>query len=123
MYGYVKVLAKTVAGAANAVYDSPMAKDDSSTPNTKTVERVQNLLAKAQDDSATEEEARTSALLAVRLMRDHDLQVVSGSELEKMQLVVSESREIAAAAKAESRKNMVVGGILGYVLGGGKKLF
>lgn len=44
------------------------------------LERVRALLARAADEAATEEESRTSAVLAARLMKKHGFKVNGGGD-------------------------------------------
>jgi hypothetical protein len=96
-----------------------MGKNTTNDDNDKTVETVQKLLALAQDES-NEQEARSAAVKAVRLMKESNLQVVASSELERMQKVVGEARDMVIESKKESRKNMVLGGLLGYAIANAK---
>jgi hypothetical protein len=87
--------------------------------NTKTaediVERVQNLCRQAQSDN--ENEARTAALLAVRLMNEHELSFVPKAELDKAMKAIEGAQVLAKQAKAENTKNMLLGGLIGAFVG------
>jgi hypothetical protein len=87
--------------------------------NTKTttdiVERVQNLCRLAQNEN--ENEARNAAMQAVRLMNEHDLAFVPKADLEKAMKAISGAQELAKQAKAESTKNMLLGGLIGAFVG------
>jgi len=96
-----------------------MATKNTNDTNEKTVETVQKLLALAQDES-NEQEARSAAVKAVRIMKEANLAVVAQSELERMQKVVGEARDMVLESKKESRKNMVLGGLLGYAIANAK---
>ncbi len=44
-------------------------------PAAEVLKRIEDLLARAADKGATEEERRTSASIAARLMREHDIKI------------------------------------------------
>jgi phosphoserine phosphatase len=94
--------------------------------NTKTqtmVEKVQKLVALASDGDEDSEEARTAALQAVRLMKEHNLAVIDEDALNKAMKLVEGARDLAKNAKAEGQKQILIGAALGYVFGGGKMPF
>jgi hypothetical protein len=95
-----------------------MAKESTFDDSKKTVETVQKLLALAEDESNAEE-ARTAAVKAIRLMKEHDLKVVSGAQLDAAEKVVAEARALVAESKRENRQNLFVGGLMGYLLSKG----
>ena len=80
---------------------------------------MQKLIGLAEDES-NEHEARTAAVKAIQLMRENDLHVVSGEALKTLEKAVADAQAIAAVAKDEKRKSMLIGAGLGYLLGGGK---
>jgi hypothetical protein len=91
-----------------------MANNTTPDADSKTVERVQKLLALAQDGDESEE-ARTAALKAVRLMRETGLVVVHESELNAAKSIAGEARALARQAKEDAGKNLVLGSLLGLV--------
>jgi hypothetical protein len=96
-----------------------MSTKASSDSNAKTVEDVQKLLALAQGGS-NEDESRNAALKAVQLMQKHDLRVIPASELQRVEGIAKEAREMVANVKAENRTNMIIGGLIGAALSRGK---
>lgn len=79
----------------------------------KATQRVTELVALAQQDN--ENEARTAAMAAVRLMAKHELVVIPKGQLEEVQAVVEKAKKLAKRAKDEKTKNLVVGALLGSV--------
>jgi hypothetical protein len=96
-----------------------MANKTTSETSTKTVETVQSLIAGALDEE-NEEESRSKAVQALRMLKKHDLRIVSGADMQAAERAVEQARKIAEEAKSESRKNMLIGGALGYFLSKGK---
>ena len=86
------------------------------TTSSEVIEKVQKLVALASDKGAAEEEARSAALQAVRLMGDNDLTVVPKGDLESVQKSVEGMRiELREARKRETAK-MLIGGAIGFGL-------
>jgi hypothetical protein len=79
------------------------------------VERVQNLCRLAQNEN--ENEARSAAMQAVRLMNEHELAFVPKAQLEHAMKAIQGAQELAKQAKAESTKNMLLGGLIGAFVG------
>lgn len=88
----------------------------------KTVETVQHLIALAQDEATTEEEARSAALRAVRLMKENSLSVIGGDagEIERTLQGAKEAIETArkqvAHEKAQNQQKMILGAVGGFLL-------
>jgi Protein of unknown function (DUF2786) len=91
------------------------------TPETKrkTADTIQKLILLANDES-NEEEARTAAVQACRLMKSEGLQVVSVTDLEEAEKRMREASVVAgraaASAASERKKNMVMGAALGFAI-------
>jgi hypothetical protein len=89
----------------------------------KTVETVQHLIALAQDEGTTDEEARTAALRAVRLMKENSLSVIGGDAsaieeaLSGAQKAVETARAEVAAERQQGKQKMILGAVAGFVLG------
>jgi hypothetical protein len=92
-----------------------MPTESSSKTPADVVERVQNLCKLAQ--SSEPEEARTAAMQAVRIMNEHELAFVPKAELEKAMKTIQGAQELAKQARAESTKNLLLGGLLGAFVG------
>jgi hypothetical protein len=75
------------------------------------VEKVQKLVALATSDN--EEEARTAAVQAARLMSEHKLVVVPKEDVERAQAFVA---GVQKRAKEEKMSNMALGAVLGVFL-------
>jgi Protein of unknown function (DUF2786) len=84
------------------------------------LEKVGKLVALAQSDN--EEEARTAAMQATRLMKEHKLVVVPLSEIERIQKVVGEANALAKKYEGEGTKKMLLGAMAGYMLANTKAL-
>jgi Protein of unknown function (DUF2786) len=84
------------------------------------LDKVGKLVALAQSDN--EEEARTAAMQATRLMKEHKLVVVPLSEIERIQKVVGEANALAKKYEGEGQKKMMLGALAGYMLANGKML-
>jgi Protein of unknown function (DUF2786) len=64
--------------------------------------------------SDNEEEARTAAMQATRLMAEHKLVLVPQAELERVQKVIGESVALAKKYESEGRNKMLLGAALGF---------
>jgi hypothetical protein len=106
--------------ARQYVYAGGMAKRTKAKNPQEIVERVQKLVALAADgdsENGTEEE-RTAALKAVRMIAQHELSIVNESEMENAKKLIGQARELAAKFKEEKNNSMLMGGLIGYFLGG-----
>ena len=83
------------------------------------VEKAQALLKLAADDPDSEE-SRTAAVKVIMLMKEHSLVLMPRSELEAMGKVIAGASELATKAEKEKLQNIMLGGALGFFLGGGK---
>jgi hypothetical protein len=79
---------------------------------TEVLERVGKLIKLAHSDN--EEEARTAAMQATRLMQEHKLVVVPIDELERVQKVIGESQALAKRIADESNNKLLMGLALGF---------
>jgi hypothetical protein len=84
------------------------------------LEKVGKLVALAQSDN--EEEARTAAMQATRLMREHKLVVVPLAEIERIKVMVGEANALAKKYEGEGTRKMMLGALAGYMLAGNKML-
>lgn len=82
------------------------------------VERAQKLVALAQDDDT--EEGRNAAMQVVRLMTQHDLVLIPKDEAERAMRVIEGAKDLAARVQKERMNGMILGGLLGFTMGGGK---
>jgi hypothetical protein len=81
----------------------------------KTLDKVGDLIKLANDGDT--EEARTAAMKAVALMKQHELVLVPKSEIERIQKVVAGAQALERTMKEEKIQNMVIGGLAGVLLG------
>jgi hypothetical protein len=79
------------------------------------LERVGKLVALAQSDN--EEEARTAAMQATRLMKEHKLVVMPLSELERVQKTIGDATALAKKYEKDATQKMVLGALAGYMFG------
>lgn len=94
-----------------------MGTDSTTNRAADVLEKVAKLIALTENDS--EEEARTSALTAARLIRENDLTVVSKSDLEEIKKATEDAkRALARAERAEKKgqQNMIIGALAGAFL-------
>lgn len=80
------------------------------------LEKVQKLIRLATSDN--EEEARSAAIQATRLMKEHELVLVPRSEIERIEKVIGEAQSLAASSKQESMQKMMLGALAGYLFAG-----
>lgn len=85
----------------------------------KAVKKATDLLHLA-DDQADTEEGRSAAVKLVRHMKENDLVLVPKSYIERQAAVVGDAAALAEKAKKEQLTNIMIGGALGYLFGGGK---
>jgi hypothetical protein len=79
------------------------------------LDKVGKLVALAQSDN--EEEARTAAMQATRLMKEHRLVVMPLSELERVQKSIGEATALAAKHQKDATQKMMLGALAGYMFG------
>ena len=86
----------------------------------KMLEKVGNLikLANGQDN----EEARTAAMQATKLMKEHELVLVPKSEIDRIQKVVEGAQALQQTMQKEKLQNMALGALAGVFLGTQLKL-
>ena len=80
------------------------------------VKRVEELVALATKNPE-EEEARSAAVKAARLMQEHGLMCVSREDVERAKTVMGDAQEIIARAKKEKTTQMAIGAAIGLFLG------
>lgn len=77
----------------------------------KVLQKVGDLVRLA--NSADEEEARTAAIQATKLMKEHELMLVPRSELERIKTMVSGANALAKQYKDEAQQKMLIGALAG----------
>lgn len=87
----------------------------------KVLERVAQLVRLAQSDN--EEEARTAAMQATRMMKEHRLVLIPESEIERVKKVVGDAQSLARQHEQTGTRNLAIGAVVGLMLGGKTKLF
>lgn len=85
-----------------------------STADTKVLEKVHNLVKLAA--SGDNEEARTAAVQATRLMKEHELVLVPKSEIDRVQKMIDGAQALAREHKADTSQKMLLAGIAGVLL-------
>jgi len=80
------------------------------------LKRVGDLI--ALTNNPNEEEARTAAVKATALMREHRLVLVPESEIERVKTVIGEAQALAAKHQQEGNQRMMLAGLAGFFLGG-----
>jgi hypothetical protein len=87
-------------------------------------ERLAKLVALAADGDGSSEESRNAAVQALRLMREHDLIIVSAAEHAAARASVGEARELIRKVQQRSAtRNTMIGvgiGLLASRMGIGK---
>jgi hypothetical protein len=85
------------------------------TTDTKVLEKVHNLVKLAA--SGDTEEARTAAVQATRMMKEHELVLVPRSEIERVEKMVQGAQQLARETRQDGTQKMLIGGIVGMLLG------
>lgn len=80
------------------------------------LKKVQDLIKLSQSDN--EDEARTAAMQATRLMAQHQLVLVPQSELDRVNGAIKDMQAQMQSAKDESTKRMLIGAVLGFAAAG-----
>lgn len=83
------------------------------------LKRVSDLVRLAQDGET--EEARTAAMQATRLMREHKLFIVPESEIQRIRTVIGDATALAEQHEREGTQKLLIGAVLGALVG--RKLF
>jgi hypothetical protein len=86
------------------------------------IERVEQLVSLAGNNNEPNE-AASAAMMAVRLMREHELTVLPKKDLEAAQQVINGAQELVKRAEDKANGRLVMGVIAGMLLGGKTKLF
>jgi hypothetical protein len=84
------------------------------TIDTKVLEKVHNLVKLAA--SAEGEEARTAAVQATKLMKEHELVLIPRSEIERVEKAIEGARALARQQQNEGMQKMLIGGAVGLFL-------
>jgi hypothetical protein len=82
--------------------------------DTKMLEKVHNLVRLAA--SGDTEEARTAAMQATRLMKEHELVLVPRSEIERVEKAIRGHAELARQQEAQTTQKMMIAGLAGLFL-------
>lgn len=80
------------------------------------LKKVQDLIKLSQSDN--EDEARTAAMQATRLMAQHQLVLVPQSELDRVNSAVRDLQEKVTKAKDDHTKQLLIGAALGFAAAG-----
>lgn len=78
------------------------------------LKKVGALIKLAQSDN--EEEARTAAMQATRLMAENKLVLVPQSEIDRIQKSIGEMKMMQAKSESEAQQKMLIGALLGWVV-------
>lgn len=78
--------------------------------------KVASLVRLAQ--GTDEEEARTAAMQATRMMKEYRLVLIPEAEIERVKKVVGEAQSLARQHEAAGTQKMVIGAVVGALLGG-----
>ncbi len=84
------------------------------TTDTKVLEKVHNLVKLAAGGDT--EEARTAAVQATKMMKEHELVLVPKSEIDRVQKMVEGAQALAREHKTEATQKMLIGGLVGLLL-------
>lgn len=80
------------------------------------LKKVHDLIKLSQSDN--EDEARTAAMQATRLMAQHQLVLVPQSELDRVNEAVRDMQRKMDEAKDDGTKRMLIGAVLGFAAAG-----
>lgn len=81
----------------------------------KALRKVTDLVRLAHDNT-NEDEARTAALTAVKLMAEHKLCVIPESEVERLRRLITDMAEARKVSGDEKMKQLGIGFVAGMVL-------
>jgi hypothetical protein len=79
------------------------------------IDKVRNLVKLASDDAAEEEEARSAAVQAIKLMKENDLTVVPTTEWSTVKATIDGMRADLAKVKQDANGKMLMGAGLGFL--------
>jgi hypothetical protein len=82
------------------------------------LDRVGALISLAQSNP-DDEEARTAAMQATRMMKEHELVLVPKSEIERVKRVIGEAQTLARQTTEGANQKMLLGALAGFFIGGG----
>lgn len=95
-----------------------MAKNNTGDDNKTVLKRVHSLVKRAQNPlNDDDEEARTAAMQAANMMREHELILVPKSEIDRVEKLVRETQEIIRRSKGDGQQKYIVGALAGLMLG------
>jgi hypothetical protein len=83
---------------------------------TKVLEKVGKLLKLANDGGGESEEARSSAIQAVKLMKEHELVLVPKSEIDRVSKLIEGANSLARQQKGEATQKLILGAVAGVLL-------
>jgi hypothetical protein len=84
------------------------------TTDTKVLEKVHNLVKLAA--SGDSEEARTAAVQATKLMKEHELVLVPRAEIERVEKMIAGHAALARQQEAQTTQKMMIAGLAGLFL-------
>lgn len=79
------------------------------------LETVGKLIALSHSDNG--EEARTAAMKATRLMKEHKLVLVPQSEIDRIKKVIGDAQALATKQEGEATQKMMIGALAGFLIG------
>jgi hypothetical protein len=84
------------------------------TTDTKVLEKVHNLVKLAA--SGDSEEARTAAVQATKLMKEHELVLVPRAEIERVEKMIAGHAALARQQQEQTTQKMMIAGLAGLFL-------
>lgn len=82
------------------------------------LKRVGALVKRAQSPTGEDdEEARTAAMQAALMMREHELVLIPKSEIERIETAIKQAQEVARKSKDEAQQKLIMGALAGIMLG------
>ena len=91
--------------------------------NQLVLKRVTALIQRAQSPTdEDDEEARSAAMQAARMLKEHQLVVVPKTEIERVEAAIRHAHDIAKKSKDEAQQKLIMG-VLGGLMLGKKGLF
>lgn len=83
-------------------------------------EKIDKLVALATDESTTEDEARSSALTAIRLASREGFVLMPKQDLSDIRTRVQGLMTECATLKNNEQRDLILGVVAGFLFGGGK---
>ena len=85
------------------------------------LKKVASLVKRAQHPTSDDdEEARTAAMTATVLMKEHELVILPRSEIDRINEAIREATKLAKESKSEANNKLIMGVLAGMTLGKGK---